>query len=179
MSGRYGDYIRTFSGVAFFPLDPRPEEVFIEDIAHALMNLCRFTGHVKKFYSVGDHSIRASHYASKENALWALLHDASEAYISDLSRSVKHDPRYQPYREDERRLMLVIAERFGLVWPEPEEVHEVDSRLLFTEKRDLMPQSKEPWVGQKDPYPEIIEPLACGRSDLFLARYHDLGGKYF
>ena len=50
-------WIQTFTGKRMYPLDPKPEDICIEDIAHALSNICRFTGHTKKFYSVGEHSI--------------------------------------------------------------------------------------------------------------------------
>jgi hypothetical protein len=54
---RVGDWIKTFSGINFYPMDPRPEDIRIEDIAHALSNQCRFSGHVAVFHSVAQHSI--------------------------------------------------------------------------------------------------------------------------
>src|SRR5579885_2784587 len=86
---RHGDWIQTYCGVAFYPLDPRPEEILIEDIAHALSMLCRFTGHVKRFYSVAQHCVYVSHRCDPKDALWGLLHDAAEAYLNDISRPVK------------------------------------------------------------------------------------------
>lgn len=47
---RRGDWFQTFLGEMFYPGDPRPEEVFIHDIAHALSNVCRFAGHCRDFY---------------------------------------------------------------------------------------------------------------------------------
>lgn len=130
--------IKTFSGVKFFPLDPRPEEIFIEDIAHALSMICRFTGHVKKYYSVSEHSIRVSRICKPEDKLHALLHDASEAYISDVSRPVKYAEEMAPYRAIEKNLQRCIYKRFGLSEEEPEGVKMADNRMLEIESRDLM-----------------------------------------
>lgn len=44
------DSIFTFTGGFIRPLDPDPEDICIEDIAHALSMQCRWTGHVSKFY---------------------------------------------------------------------------------------------------------------------------------
>src|SRR5271165_7548492 len=86
---RKGDWIQTYTGRVMYPLDPRPEEINIIDIAHALSNLCRFTGHVRTFYSVAEHSVRVSQHCDPKDALWGLLHDASEAYLADMSRPMK------------------------------------------------------------------------------------------
>ena len=134
---RYGDFIQTYSGIEFYPLDPRIEEVKLLDIAHALSNICRFTGHCNEFYSVAQHSVLVSQYVSEENALWGLLHDASEAYICDIARPVKKSLEMKPYKEIEKRLMNVIAKTFNLSEDEPKEVKEIDTKMLRTEARDL------------------------------------------
>jgi hypothetical protein len=74
--------ITTFSDVRFWPLLPNPDDIRIEDIAHALSNQCRFAGHAREFYSVAEHCVRVSQLCRPEEALWGLLHDASE----DLSQ---------------------------------------------------------------------------------------------
>lgn len=135
MTTRKGDWIQTFTGKAFWPLDPRPEEVDIFDIAHALSNICRYTGHVRRFYSVAEHSVLVSRLVPQEHAKWGLLHDASEAYIADIARPVKR--HLTEYAAIEKRLMLAIAERFDLPWPEPPEVKYVDNRILHDEKDQL------------------------------------------
>ena len=67
--GRKGDWILTYSGIEFWPLDPRPEDVRIEDIAHALSMQCRFAGHCDRFYSVAEHSIRVADLVPREDKL--------------------------------------------------------------------------------------------------------------
>jgi len=83
---RRGDYIGTFTGKQFWPLDPRPGEVCLEDIAHALVNICRFNGHSNQFYSVAHHCLNVEMILKKRGfnkriQLYGLLHDAAEAYI--------------------------------------------------------------------------------------------------
>jgi hypothetical protein len=134
---RNGDWIQTYSGLKMYPLDPRPEEICIEDIAHALSNICRFTGHCSQFYSVAQHSVYVSTHVSDANALWGLLHDASEAYLCDIARPVKHSAELMGYRIAEKRLQSVIAVKFGLSPEQPDEIDVADKLLLVTEARDL------------------------------------------
>jgi hypothetical protein len=95
--GRKGDWIQTFTGKQFWPLDPRPDEVYIEDIAHALGNICRFNGHCLRFYSVAEHCFHVSHKVVPGLALMGLLHDAAEAYVCDVVRPVK--PYLKEYKK--------------------------------------------------------------------------------
>jgi hypothetical protein len=170
------DWIATYTGKQFYPLEPRVEDIDIRDIAHALANVCRFSGHVETFYSVAQHSVLAARYAPLGLELAALLHDASEAYICDLSRPVKHDPTMQSYRDAEKRLMAVIEQRYRVQCDHPL-IHEIDNRLLFTEKRDLMPSSPswgERW-GNLQPYPEVIHPWTPTEARrVFLQTFYDL-----
>jgi len=140
---RIGNYIQTFSSRAFYPLDPRASEVCIEDIAHALSALCRFTGHCKHFYSVAQHSVLVSHLCDPADALWGLLHDATEAYVADVARPLKHSPEWAPFREVERLVSLAVAEHFGLPPREPESVILADQKALGIEALSLM----QPLVG--------------------------------
>ncbi len=159
---RVGDWIWTYTGRAFYPLDPRPEEIDIKDIAHALSLTCRFTGHVRTFYSVAQHSLLVSYVCPDADALWGLLHDAAEAYICDVSRPVKHAPAMQPYRNIEEGLQLMIYAAFGLTGPEPPSVKQADRMLLHTERRDLMTPCGTRWETDLDPSecaPWTITPL--------------------
>lgn len=132
--------IVTYSGRTIDPLRPDQDAIDVEDIAHALSNMCRFTGHTRVLYTVADHSVRCAGLVSSKHALTALMHDASEAYLTDIARPVKLDPDFGPfYRSAEARLERVIAARFGLIYPFPQEIHDADNLMLRTEQRDLMP----------------------------------------
>lgn len=132
---RKGRWIQTVSGKKFYPLDPRPEDICIEDIAVGLSNTCRFAGQVRRFYSVAQHSVILAKLVSPENALWALLHDAPEAYINDVARPVKLSTKMQGYRSIERDIMCVIAEKYGLPLDCPAEVYRRDDQLLKAEAK--------------------------------------------
>lgn len=156
---RKGDWMQTYTGVQFWPLDPRPEEVRLEDIAHSLANQCRYAGHVTRFYSVAQHSVLVSQIVPVGHSAWGLLHDATEAYLVDLPRPVKrYSAMGSMYRDIETRLMLTICSRFGLPFDEPISVKAADDVLLMTEKRDLMPNCPAKWRESAEPLPQIIRP---------------------
>lgn len=138
-----GDWMQTNSGRRFYPLDPRPADVDREDIAHALSLLCRYGGHVDRFYSVAEHSILMSNAVEPEHALAALLHDATEAYVVDVPRPLKRV--LDGYREIEQRVWYAIAVRYGLDLTLPGPVKVADNRILLTERAALM-RSAERWA---------------------------------
>jgi hypothetical protein len=148
-------FIRTYSGAKFWPLDPRAEEITLEDVAHHLALECRFQGATSTHYSVADHALRVSRLAewmvlrdgrtpahfelAREVALWGLHHDDSEAYLKDLPTPVKHSPGLgELYRELERNMMDQIIIRFELMPHEPQIVKVADQILCNTEGRDLV-----------------------------------------
>ena len=116
-----GPYIQTVSGRRVNPLDPSPADIDVHDIAVALSNQCRFGGHTRRYYSVAQHACIVSDQmlergSSAHDALWGLLHDASEAYLVDLPHPLKHRSELgRQYREAEGRLEEVLLERFGLL----------------------------------------------------------------
>jgi hypothetical protein len=170
-----GDWLQTYSGKCFFPLDPQPEDICIEDIAHALSLVCRFGGHVKSFYSVAQHSILVSRHCSPANKLWGLLHDASEAYLVDIPRPVKKTPELAGYAELEGKLMRVICDKFGLPHEEPAEVKELDTVLVITEQRDLLGAQAKPWSRHAIPLPQEIAPWAPFTAErIFLNEFYKL-----
>jgi len=180
------EYIRTYTGGKCWPCDPRVEDINIEDIAHALSLLCRFTGHVREFYSVGDHSLRVSELCSEENKLWGLLHDASEAYLADVARPVKRNEVFGSYyKKVEAGLMDVIAKKFELSTPEPPEVKIGDNIMLRTEQRDLMPVAKDGPLHDNDRWKDDVKPLpytiiprgAEETEELFLHQFKQLSKK--
>jgi len=130
--------ITTFSGIRFWPLQLNPADIRIEDIAHALSNQCRFAGHAREFYSVAEHSVRVSHHCAPEDALWGLLHDASEAYLCDVPAPMKDLPAFEAYRAAECSLQGTIAVRFGFSSEQPRSVIEADRAILEIEIRDLL-----------------------------------------
>lgn len=171
---RIGDWMQTYSGRRFWPLDPRPHEIHIVDIAHALSRQCRYAGHCLDFYSVAEHSVILSRYVSAPNALWALLHDASEAYLVDIPRPLK--PYLTGYREAEDRVMAAVCERFGLPPAMPDEVHAADNRIIGDERANLS-ECEAPW--DVSPEPLGIE-IGCWSPDRawceFLLRFRELTG---
>jgi hypothetical protein len=128
--------IRTFTGIFIDVTNPRPQDICIEDIAHALSNLCRFNGHTLKFYSVAEHSLLVSQMVPEKHRLAALLHDASEAYLADVPSPVKQLlPRYY---EIEYKLMEVIAGKFGFEYPLHEHICDADTAILEAEWELMM-----------------------------------------
>ena len=131
------DYITTYKGTYFYPLEPKAEDIHIEDIAHALFLLCRGNGHVKNFFSVGQHCVNCALEAmargySKRVCLACLLHDAGEAYMSDVPRPVKID--MPQYREWENTILFVVYGKYlgsPLTQQEEELVKLVDDDMLY------------------------------------------------
>jgi hypothetical protein len=175
---RNGDWIQTFRGGMFFPMDPRPDEIFIEDIAHALSMQCRFAGHCNQFYSVAEHSFAITCWlldqgCTPEVALWALLHDASEAYLTDVPRPVK--PFLAEYKPAELRLQYAIAERFRLPRDIPAEVHEADRRILADEVKQNMQEPAAPWAYMPEPLGLTLQFLSPAVAEgAFLMMYEHL-----
>jgi hypothetical protein len=190
---RLGDWCQTFTGRKFYPLDPRPEDVCIEDIAHALACQNRFAGHTSSPYSVAEHSVRCARYvrarygasypgerpARSEMAevLAALLHDASEAYLVDVPRPVKHSPLLRGYRDAEQTMQSMLNLWAGL--PADSDrwalVKEADEVLLATEVRDLMAPPPQPWALSHAPLPTVIVPWGWRTAEVrFLALYAEL-----
>jgi hypothetical protein len=168
--------IVTYTGRVIDPLDPDPDLINIRDIAHSLSQQCRFTGHTREFYSVASHSTLATLLVPEELKLTALLHDASEAYLSDLARPVKHGLGFgEAYREVESRLQECVADKFDLPWPFPEEIHDADDTLLRSEQRDLMPDALRVPGDSYTPFPIYGEPPQ--RAEFrFLEEYRRLSG---
>lgn len=163
------------SGAPFYPLEAKPDDIEIEDIAHALGMVCRYAGHCREFYSVAEHSVIMSHTVDPEHALWALLHDATEAYIGDLVRPLKHEIR--AYMSVESRLAEAIAIKFDLPGSMPEQVKEHDTRIVVDEMEQIMAPPRQPWPMLEGYAPLGItlhkwSPDTAGR--MFLARFNQL-----
>ncbi len=144
------NHITTYTGRKFNPLDPDLDKINALDICHALSNICRFTGHVKEFYSVGEHSCRVHDLVQPKNRPHAILHDSSETYICDLASPLKTSREMKFFKDIENNLMEAIYTKFGLDIKEPEEIHDIDKKLRSTEQRELMPLGSA--NGDYDPF---------------------------
>ena len=190
-------WMQTFTGRRLNLLDPLQDEISIVDIACALSNLCRFTGHTSMpaqfgrmpvFYSVAQHSVHVSEVVTSKGVMgsaawyedkrWGLLHDASEAYMNDVNSPLKgHLPKY---KDIERRLMWEIMRKFGLSPHRvPESVHRADWAVGATEAFQLIEGSKDGWRLQEKPADIKILPWSPKTAhDMFMYRFRELFPDY-
>lgn len=173
---RKGDWMQTYTGRRFYPLDPRIEDVDIIDIALALGNMSRYLGHCR-FYSVAEHSVMVSHVVPPHLALEGLLHDAEEAYVHDFIRPWKRAlPPDNDYFKLAHAINRVVRNAFGLSATESHEVKEADVAVLGVEKRVLHPRS-DPWhLPFPDPGLKIRGLLPPASTKYFLIRFAELTG---
>lgn len=170
-------WIQTYSGKRFNPTKPVVSNIVIQDIAHSLSMQCRFSGHCKFFHSVAYHSVLVSYITDRQDALWGLLHDASEAYLVDIPRPLKHSGKMQGYIDYEKVMQEAICDRFGLSKVEPPSVKYADNILLATEARDLMSSHHPDWKMDVEPLPFKISPISQHEAkDLFMKRFYELVG---
>lgn len=143
------DYIVTYTGKRFYATNPSPDSIDIRDIAHALSYLCRGNGQVTQFFSVAQHCLHCAREAlarglSSRIALACLLHDASEAYMTDVPRPYKQ--YLTGYREQEDRLLSVIYQIFlgsPLTEAEASAVKAIDDDMLWYDLHVLLHNSQE------------------------------------
>jgi hypothetical protein len=128
--------ITTYTGKHLNILEPTPDMICIEDIAHGLSNQPRWAGHTTNFYSVAQHSLHCCDLAPDNKKLTALMHDASEAYLSDIPTPIKN--MLPEYKVIEARLMDCIAKKFGFSWGMCEELVAIDRNVLEIEHDHLM-----------------------------------------
>lgn len=147
------DWIVTSTGLRFNPLQPLQASICLADIAHHLACVNRWTGAARRPISVAEHSVIVSYRAEElaaENAdcteadakmigKWGLLHDASEAYIADIARPLKHSDTMAPYRAAEKRIMQSVLMWAKLPLLEPEEVTRADTESMIAEAHLLLP----------------------------------------
>ena len=179
---RKGFWIQTYTGHMVVPTDPDPEQICILDIAHALSQTCRFSGHTRVFFSVAQHCCIVhdllQHQEGGKYALEGLLHDAAEAYLVDLPRPVKEALRASGadcFDAVEDQLSRTIAEKYGLVYPWPDPVKHADTVSLVTEARDLFDKVCKDWTAlfNVQPMSEILTPWTSQQAKReFLRRYY-------
>ena len=157
MNERVGDWLQVRGGTQMYPLDPRPDEIHIEDIAASLSKLCRFNGHTSEFYSVAEHCCYVCDILPPELKLAGLLHDASEAYLCDIPRPLKRSPQFgEMYDQHETLLMYAVAERFGFTWPMHPDIVTADNAVLSNEAAVLMAPLHPMWGDMRTPVPGLI-----------------------
>lgn len=169
-------FIETYTGRAFWPLHPTKEALSVIDIAHALSNQCRYSGHVQFFYSVAQHCCLlatwlANHGGSALDCLQILMHDAPEAYLVDIPRPVK---QYMPqYRIWDHAINDVIRDWMG--WKDLPILpiqDELDSRIIVDERAALMSRSGLDWGHHLEPVGVVIEPWSPEKCEKqFLMQY--------
>lgn len=178
-------WIQTFTGRQYWPLNPHPDDVRIEDIAHHLGNICRFSGACRRYYSVAEHSVHVSHvvdaatmYGKGDNRLLvlaALLHDAEEFVPPhDLARPVKYAPDCAGMRHIGKLNKAAIFEalQIGDV-PDPLGlIKHADNAMLLAEQETLMHAPPSAWAPLDVP-PDLLE---MARYRMTLGNEHGVGG---
>lgn len=169
----------TYTGKILDFLNPKPEQICIEDIAHALSNLCRYTGHTKVFYSVAEHSVRmAMDNNLPGNPLTKLLHDSAEAYIGDIVLPLQE---IFPKKEIETKLLEIISKALGHQILMTSEIRKSDRTMMVTEIRDLMPADSPvllPYFKDWTPLKQKIHPWHPHQAEKdFLLIYKKLKGE--
>jgi len=168
------NWIMTYTGKKFYSLNPKIEDIDIKDIAHALSLKCRYAGHCNVFYSVAQHSYLTSLLCERDLALSALMHDASEAYLPDVARPIK--PHLVGFKEIENRILELIFKKYNIVFPIPEVIKYIDSRLCITEAQQLGFDISEWELATKyQPYNINIFPVGPEKAkELFMRRFDEL-----
>lgn len=182
---RKGGSIQTFTGNIFFPLDPRLEDIDLEDVAHGLSNKARFTGHTYRLYSTAEHNVRVSWCVrdilggSLMEQYVATHHDDSDSFLPDVPTPLKRLPEFAWFREIENITQGLCFDKFGCVVKDYSIIKRADIILLLTEKRDLMPKRNSNWNhGYQEvpiPKPYKIKPWSPKKAKkMFLERHHEL-----
>ena len=175
-----GEWLHTYKGIRFYPSAPQMDEIDIEDIGHALANVCRFGGHVKEYYSVAQHSVIVSNIIKPGFEKEGLLHDAPEAYIGDMVRPIKRVSEVgKAFKKVENIVAAAIMEKFGVGALDSDEVQIADDTILAMEARDILHGTKGWTLIRKDitPLDWTIKPLPPKEAEkLFMNRYYELFG---
>ena len=157
-----GTTLVTVSGRAVDPLRLRPQDVSWIDIGHALSQIARWSGHTSHPWSVAQHSIVVASIVEPEHTLWALLHDASEAYLCDIPRPLKRTELFAGYGPAEAAVMGTILQAAGMpLGPMPDAVREADDAVLVAEARAFFPKRAFDQV----PLPRVRESLVAEASN--------------
>lgn len=164
--------VELLSGNWIDVLNPRPEDIYLSDIAGGLSKICRFHGQTNGFYSVAEHSVLCAVLA-EQRALdpvlvrAAFLHDAHEAYIGDIPTPIK--ALIPGIEEVSRHLDQAVAKQFAIdpdLFYSPD-IKEIDHLALSVEAYEFMslttPGFKES-LRPADQHPVVIEHTELGFS---------------
>lgn len=170
--------MEVFSGAKVDPFNCTEEDIKIEDIAHALSNICRYGGHCSQFYSVAEHSCRVASIVPYDIGLAGLLHDAAEAYLGDIVRPLKH--QFPDIVKAQGRLLYLIYSKYSIKIDAQTAklIVDADNVIGSTEARDLMASGGKEWGNLLPPLPDKIEPWASWiAEDTFLKHFRFYGGE--
>lgn len=172
-----GPRIMLASGSWFDFLDPENSDFTIEDIAQGLGNICRYAGQCRQFYSVAEHSLHVS-AMSPTNKLEALLHDAAEAFLGDITRPLKQ--LLPEYKKIEKAVERAIFRRFDLDFSALAALKKIDLSVLAAEQVQVMPPGTDYWSTESGIVPakitiEFLQPKAAMTA--FLQRHRELLAK--
>lgn len=174
-------WIQLANGERYNFLTPTDKALTLQVVAHALGNICRFTGHCSKFYSVAEHSVHVSRIVPKQHALAGLVHDAQECIVGDCNRPLKNE--LPGYKAIEDANWKVFARFFGVAYELPKEVKLADNQMLLAEYQQIMVRNpKNPWnatwldgVYAAPVKVQCWSPTRARRE--FIKRFHEIVGK--
>jgi hypothetical protein len=106
----------THSGQVVDLLHPDPQTIRLEDIANGLASTIRYRGALGMQLTVAQHCVMLSYWNDMEPSrrVWALFHDAAEAYLGDVPAPARRLPDTTGFFVAEQRLLAVIATKYGL-----------------------------------------------------------------
>jgi hypothetical protein len=149
-------WISLLSGGHFNYNKPEESDVTIDDIASALSNVCRFSGHLPRFYSVAQHLVNASRIVPVGDEFTALMHDTAEAFTNDLPTPLKW--ALPIFKELEVSIESAMSKKFSFEYPYPASVKEADTVMLILEKL-YVKEDKSEWPMYEKYTAEVVEPF--------------------
>lgn len=137
-------WTQSYTGKVIRPLAFEASMIDMRDVAHSLALTCRYNGHCQRFYSVAQHCVHIFDRCSEQAKPWALLHEIDEVYLlGDIPGTIKG--LVPGLAEAEERIQRVFAEHFDLCWPVPDEVKDLDRRILLDERAAMMAPCEKDW----------------------------------
>lgn len=143
-------YVGTRLGGKFYPFAPEREPVLLDEVVRSLAATCRWRGHTLGVLSVAEHSVMVARQVAPEHRLYALLHDAGEAYLCDMPAPLKHFSFFRvpdgrggveeiPFSVVEEGILQAVLRSVGLPGgPMPREVFDADLRVRLFEHEQLV-----------------------------------------